>query len=193
MKQENWVNRKFTFSNDENNFSSTIEILIGTPIILKDKISKVKSEKYFMITLDGKWTILENIGHLIDIEQLCLERIKDILEGKKEMRSAYLPKRKVNFKHYNNRNVVELITEFSEKRNKLIEKLESMTEIEIYKKAIHPRLKTSISIMNLLFMVAMHDYHHLSRINIIIKDFKRIPKYGGLSMSFINKHSDFLF
>jgi len=181
MKQEKWVNRKFTFSNDDNNFSSTIEMLKGTSIILKDKISKVESEEHFMMTLDGKWTILENIGHLIDLEQLWLERIRDILENNEKMRSFYLKKRKFQSANYNNRNVLELISEFTEKRNKLIEKLENMTEVEIYKTAIHPRLKTPMSIMNLLFMTAMHDYHHLSRINVIIKDLKCIPKQGGIS------------
>ncbi|MBN4047241.1 DinB family protein [bacterium AH-315-P13] len=181
MKQEKWVNRKFTFSNDENNFSSTVEILKGTSIILKDKISKVETEKHLMITLDGKWSILENIGHLIALDQLWLERIRDILENKEKMRSAYLQKGKFQSANYNNRNVLELIIEFSEKRSKLIEKLEDMTEAEIYKRAIHPRLKTSMSIMNLLFMAAMHDYHHLSRINTIIKDLKCIPKQGGVT------------
>lgn len=183
MKQEKWVNRKFTFSNDENNFRSTIEILKGTSIILKDKISKVESEEHFMMTLDGKWTILENIGHLIDLEQLWLERIRDILENKEEMRSmrsAYSKNGKFQSINYNNRNVLELIAEFSKKRSKLIEKLEDLNEEDIYKRAIHPRLKTSISIMNLLFMAAMHDYHHLSRINEITMGLNCIPKRGGI-------------
>ncbi len=69
-------------------------MLKGTSIILKDKILKVESEEHFMMTLDGKWTILENIGNLIDLEQIWLERIRDILDNKEKMRSAYLKKRK---------------------------------------------------------------------------------------------------
>jgi len=104
-------------------------------------------------------------------------RIRDILENEKEMRPSDLQNEKSHFANHNERNALELITEFTEKRNILIGKLEGMTDIEIYKKAIHPRLKTSMTIMNLFLLVAEHDYHHLSRINELIKNFKFIPKY----------------
>ena len=163
MKQIRWFDRKFDFSFKQNIFPSVIERLKGTPIRMKEKISKI-SKTNLTVKFEGKWSILENVGHLIDLEPIWLGRLEDILRNKKELRSADLENKKTDLANHNSRNVEEILQEFSEARNSIVNKLEMLTEKEIFQYALHPRLKTPLRIMDLFFFVAEHDDHHLARI-----------------------------
>ena len=84
MKQANWFDRKFEFSSNENTMPSLIERLDGTPIKLK-KTSSIDPSLH-KIKLAEKWSILEHLGHLSDLEPLWQGRLEDILNGKEELR-----------------------------------------------------------------------------------------------------------
>lgn len=174
MKQIRWFDRKFEFSFEQNIFPSIIERLKGTPIRLKDKISKIR-EVYLTVKFEDKWSVLENIGHLIDIEPIWEGRLDDILRNKK-LRPADLTNKKTDLANHNNRNVEELLHEFTEARNSIINKLEVLTDDEIYKFALHPRLKTPMRTMDLFLFVAEHDDHHLAQINFLEKKLPLIHK-----------------
>ena len=72
---------------------SVIERLKGTPIRLSDKILSITEEK-LTLKPENKWSILENIGHLLDLEPLWEGRLDDILNNKNEMRAADLENKK---------------------------------------------------------------------------------------------------
>jgi len=168
MKQIKWFDRKFEFSFTQNIFPSVLERLKGTPVRLKEKISKIR-DVHLTIKLDGQWSILENIGHLIDLEPIWTGRLEDILGKKKEMRPADLENKKTDLANHNCRNVAEILRGFSETRKATVTKLEQLTEKEVYQYALHPRLKTPLRIMDLFLFVAEHDDHHLARITEIDK------------------------
>lgn len=69
MKQVNWFDRKFDFSNTQNIMPALIERLEGTPLRLQEKMKRINPSAY-IIKPDGKWSILEHIGHLYDLEPL---------------------------------------------------------------------------------------------------------------------------
>ena len=168
MNQVRWFDRKFDFSIKQNIFPSVLERLKGTPVRLKEKNLKIPEEN-LNDKLEGKWSILENIGHLTDLEPIWMGRLEDILANEKEMRPADLENKKTNLANHNSRNVEELLQEFSEARNSIVNKLELLTEKEVFQYALHPRLKTPLRIMDLFLFVADHDDHHLARITEIDK------------------------
>ena len=168
MKQIKWFDRKFNFSDNQNIFPSVIERLSGTPLRLNDKISRIPVE-HLTIKIDGSWSILENIGHLIDLEPLWQGRLEDILKNAKELRPADLQNRKTDLANHNSREVGSLLKEFSEIRNVTLKRLETLSEEDVFKSALHPRLKTPMRTMDLLLFVADHDDHHLARITEINK------------------------
>ena len=168
MKQIKWFDRKFEFSSKQNIFPSIIERLKGTPVRLREKILKIPEEN-LTDKLEGKWSILENIGHLIDLEPIWVGRLEDILRNEKVLRPADLKNKKTDLANHNSRNIEELVQEFSEVRNSIVNKLEVLTEKEVYQSALHPRLKTPLRIMDLFLFVAEHDDHHLAIITEINK------------------------
>ena len=163
MKQINWFDRKFQFSDEQNIFPSVMERLKGTPLRLRDKINRISAQN-LIINIESKWSMLENIGHLIDLEPIWQGRLEDILNNKAELRSVDLSNRKTDLANHNSNKVNVLLDTFSNKRKITIIKLDSLTENEIFKYALHPRLKTPMRIMDLFLFVAEHDDHHLARI-----------------------------
>ena len=161
MKQIKWFERKFDFSFEQNIFPSIIERLEGTPILLENKVNNM-SIKQLTNKENGKWSIQENIGHLIDLEPLWQARLKEILNNEVEMRGADLENRKTDLARHNDKDINVLLKEFFIVRNLTINSLNSLTENDVYKHALHPRLKTPMRIMDLFLFVAEHDDHHLS-------------------------------
>ena len=163
MKQIKWFDRKFEFSFGQNIFPSIIERLQGTPIRLTDKVSKIPDE-YFNVKLENTWSIKENVGHLIDLEPLWQGRLQDILDGEKELRPTDLLNTKTDSANHNDKEINDLIQEFTRLRNETVVNLEALNEVEVYKFALHPRLKKPMRTMDLFLFVAEHDDHHLARI-----------------------------
>ena len=168
MKQEKWFDRTFNFQNKQNVFPSILERLSGTPIRLEEKVIGI-SENILTFSLDNKWSIKENIGHLIDLEPLWQGRLHDIINNQVELRSTDLQDTKTDIANHNIKPLQELLSEFRQIREQTIKTLESINEETIFKSALHPRLKAPMRTMDLFLFVAEHDDHHLTRISELIK------------------------
>lgn len=163
MQQIKWFERKFDFSFEENIFPSIMERLDGTSIRLKVKIDTIPTE-FLETKLHGKWSIKENIGHLIDLEPLWHGRLDDIMGNLNYLRSADLENKKTDFALHNKKDVKDLLSQFQELREITLTKLNRLKEQDVYKTALHPRLKKPMRTMDLFLFVAEHDDHHLARI-----------------------------
>ena len=172
MQQTKWFERKFDFGFQQNIFPSIIERLKGTPVRLQEKVQHVSDDRLNK-KLNGSWSIKENIGHLIDLEPLWVGRLEDILNKEMHLRTADLTNAKTDQANHNSKNVSELLNEFRDIRNKTIERLENLTEKQIYESALHPRLKTPMRTMDHFLFVAEHDDHHLVKINEILQTWNK--------------------
>ena len=112
MDRINWFDRKFDFSADQNILPTLIERLEGTPVRLAEKIRKIEPDRY-TIKPNGKWSILEHVGHLSDLEPLWQGRLDDILNGEQEMRIADLTNRQTNEANHNEEAPRDLLDNFS--------------------------------------------------------------------------------
>jgi uncharacterized damage-inducible protein DinB len=163
MKQVKWFDRKFEFASVQNVFPSIIERLGGTTLRLRHKVDHIPKE-HLTIKLDQKWSIQEHLGHLIDLEPLWQGRLEDIMTNKEDLRSADLENKKTDAADHNNKSIENLLEEFSNIRSSILSQLISLREDDVYKFALHPRLKTRMRIMDLFLFVAEHDDHHLASI-----------------------------
>ena len=168
MEQTKWFDRKFDFSFTQNIFPSIIERLAGTPARLEEKIKSIPAG-VLTESVDGSWTINENIGHLIDLEPLWQGRLDDIVSGIKEMRPADLQNKKTYMANHNAVPVEALLKNFRQIRMQNVDRLEQLSPEQVFLTALHPRLKTPMRIMDLYLFVAEHDDHHLARITGLIK------------------------
>ena len=171
MQQIKWFERKFDFSFKQNIFPAIIERLEGTSIRLKTKMEQIPPE-LLEIKPDGKWSIKENIGHLIDLEPLWHGRLDDIMENKEYLRSADLENKKTDLAQHNKTDIDTLLSQFQELRELTLNKLKALNEDDVFKNSLHPRLEKPMRTMDLFLFVAEHDDHHLARIT----EIKNQPK-----------------
>ncbi|AUP78195.1 DinB family protein [Flavivirga eckloniae] len=176
MEQTKWLDRKFRFPFEQNIFPSILERLEGTSIRLNYKVSQIAKE-HLTLKFEGKWSIQENIGHLIDLEPLWLGRLEDILNDAEIMRrTADLENHKTDLASYNEKKIKKLLTDFLSLRQKTLYSLIKLNETEIYKHALHPRLRIPMRVMDLFLFVAEHDDHHMARISQLNKLIIAKPK-----------------
>jgi uncharacterized damage-inducible protein DinB len=161
--QIKWFERKFNFDFNQNIFPATLERLAGTPARLDEKLSQISADK-LLVRLHNTWTIKENIGHLIDLEPLWQGRLEDILQGQTEMRPTDLQNTRSTEANHDAVPTEDLLKRFRVTRKQTIDMLEPLTEVQIFKSALHPRLKTPMRTIDLFLFVADHDDHHLARV-----------------------------
>ena len=167
MGQVNWFDRKFDFGVNQNIMPSIIERLEGTPIRLKEKL-RITDSSLYKIKPNGKWSILEHVGHLADLEPLWQGRLDDILSGQKELRPTDLDNKKTTEANHNATPLSELLDRLEALRKMTIAKLRELDDADVFKSALHPRLKTPMRTIDLFTFVAEHDDHHLAKITEII-------------------------
>jgi uncharacterized damage-inducible protein DinB len=171
MQQIKWFERNFNFDFAQNIFPSIIERLAGTPVRLEEKFKFIPSA-ILCVKINGTWSIKENVGHLIDLEPLWQGRLEDILNGKTELRPTDLQNNKTNEANHNAVEIEKLLSDFRQIRNQTINLIENLTEEQIFRSALHPRLKTPMRTMDLFLFIAEHDDHHLARITELVKIIK---------------------
>lgn len=168
MQQTKWFERTFNFDAEQNIFPSIIERLAGTPARLEEKFKSIPGEIQ-SVRIDNTWTIKENVGHLIDLEPLWQGRLEDILSGETELQPTDLQNRKTSEANHDAVPIEELLRRFRAIRKQTIEMLEKLDEKDVFKSALHPRLKTPMRTTDLFLFVAEHDDHHLARITELVK------------------------
>ena len=164
MKRTEWFKRKFQRIDDNGLLPGIIERLEGTPARLHYKLKSHSEEG--RSSIDSKWSLKDEIGHLYDLEELWLGRVNELINGNDLLRQADLTNRKTNEANHDSKSVKELIEQFSIQRKKLVSALRQCSDKEIEHEAIHPRLGTPMKIIDLAFFVAEHDDHHLAQIHL---------------------------
>jgi hypothetical protein len=163
MDSVKWFDRKFDFGFTENIFPVLIDRLKSTPEKLFRKIKEIPPE-HLVLRVNDRWSIKENIGHLIDLEPLGQRRLDDILQGREEMQAADLTNEKTAQADHNSRSSPYLLQEFSVLRNQTILLLENLDKNDLLRSSRHPRLKIPMRTIDLFWFVAEHDDHHFERI-----------------------------
>jgi uncharacterized damage-inducible protein DinB len=111
-----------------------------------------------------KWSALEHVGHLLDLEPLWMARIEDFLQGGDTLTAADLTNRKTHEANHNARPVTDLLTEFRKARLRLVDRVETFAPDLFARSMMHPRLKQPMRLVDHLYFAAEHDDHHIATI-----------------------------
>ncbi|MDB4903838.1 MAG: hypothetical protein JWQ63_3119 [Mucilaginibacter sp.] len=168
MQKTEWFKRKFPIIEDNGILPSIIERLSGTPARIEEIVGELKPD---ILTLkhEGKWSVKEEIGHLSDLEPLWLGRLDDLINGLAELRTADLTNQKTHTANHNATEMKKLLQGFREQRQIFVNKLIGLNDKQLLNSSLHPRLKTSMRIIDLGYFVAEHDDHHLANIRGILR------------------------
>jgi uncharacterized damage-inducible protein DinB len=112
---------------------------------------------------EGKWSVQEQAGHLLDLEPLWIARVDDFW-GNGDMTAADLTNRKTNDANHNTRDLNGLLAEFRAARMRLVDRVAGLQSADFARTKLHPRLKQSMRLVDHLYFVAEHDDHHLAKI-----------------------------
>ena len=109
---------------------------------------------------NNKWSILEHLGHLLDLDELPSRRIAEILAGKEVLSSADLQNKNTWDNDYNNQNMYTIGERFMQSRKELVELFHSVPENKWLAKSFHERLNRHLSILDLAYFQGQHDQYH---------------------------------
>ncbi len=171
MQKWRWIDRTFSFAFPVGKFPDILERVRGTPARIQDRIAGLNRDVLTRRPDGGGWSIQENVGHLLDLGYLPLQRIEEILAGKPVLIAADMANRKTHEAKHNARTIVELLGDFRKERAALMARFEQLDESDWGKSALHPRLKQPMRIVDIAFFDAEHDDYHLARIGELIRRF----------------------
>ena len=159
----NWFDRRFSFQTPVELYPQFVIRLRGTAARL-DELTRHLSQPVLAGKPGGTWSVQENVGHLLDLEELWDARLTDFLEGKDILTPADLENRKTHAARHNDTPPGILLKGFRQARGRFLDRLDQLTPEDFAKPSRHPRLDTPMRLIDMLEFVAEHDDHHLARI-----------------------------
>lgn len=167
MKKVQWFERQFHFGLPSGMLPFYLERLEGTIFRLKQKVNGIPEET-LSHRLNDKWSIKQNIGHLAEVDEIANKRIDEMIAGVSPMSPAvFEPK-----KDYNAQPIEKVLAYFQENRLNNLKKYQALSDADMAKSSLHPRLKVQMNPVDLAYFDAEHDDHHLVTINEILKTLK---------------------
>lgn len=157
-----WFDRRFAFDLPAGMFPFVVERLRGTPARIEDKVRGLPPA--LLTRRDGdSWSIQEQIGHLLDLDELHAGRLDDFLAGTPVLRAADLTNRKTAEAEHNQRPLADLLAAFRREREAFVVRLDAWDLGTMSRTALHPRLQQPMRVLDMAFFTAEHDDHHLAR------------------------------
>jgi uncharacterized damage-inducible protein DinB len=160
MRRTPWFDRRFPPINDNGLLPGILERLDGTAPRLRSILAGVGRAS----PVASGWSVAQEVGHLIDLEPLWLDRAQEIIGGQSTLKSADLTNRATHEGDHNEWPVAHLIDRFTGARQRLVSTLRSTNESDLERSSLHPRLGTPMRLIDLAYFVAEHDDHHLSKL-----------------------------
>jgi uncharacterized damage-inducible protein DinB len=170
MKKTKWFEREFYLGLPDDELQQLLNRLADTPDRILNLVSNL-SDELMSKKPNGKWSIKENIGHLVDLEELHSNRIDDFIEDRKNLRQADLQNKKTENAGHNIKTIDQLIIELKKVRGEFISRINNLDSKVLNRKAIHPRLNQPMRPVDMVYFIAEHDDHHIETIKEIIEKY----------------------
>lgn len=150
-----WFERNLKFGYPPEMLPFFLERLRGTQLRIEYKV-KGLSEELLSTQLNGKWSVKETIGHLSEVDAIANKRIDEMIAGVEMMSPAVFEPQ-----DYNPWPIEKVLGRFRENRVANTDKYMLLKQEDLKKSSIHPRLKVSMTPVDLAWFDAEHDDHHL--------------------------------
>ena len=109
---------------------------------------------------DGKWTVKEVIGHLLDTERIFAYRALCIARGEKKSLPGFNQDDYVSEGNFNRREIFEITYEYRLLRESNLLLFRSFTPEMLKLKGFAN--ESSVSVLAILFIIAGHEKHHMN-------------------------------
>jgi DinB family protein len=164
-----WTTRVFLHEVPIELFPAIVERLRGMPPRAAALLQSL-DESLRSWSRDGSWSAKQHIGHLDDLHDLDLQRLKDYLGGATILAAADMTNRTTVEADHNATPADVLLERVRMHRDALAERLECLEEADAARVAIHPRLQRPMRVIDWMYFVAEHDDHHLARAREVVRE-----------------------
>lgn len=161
IQQTKWFDRTFDFSYPIGVFPCLLERLRGTPGRIEE-LMRLYPHSMLTTRVDGRWSMQEHVGHLVDLDELHQGRVSDYLAGAKVLRPADVKNERTKNANHNASSIDTILRNFRSARHRFVYTLENLDESRIELVAEHPRLQRPMRLIDMAYFVAEHDDHHLA-------------------------------
>jgi hypothetical protein len=136
-----------------------LKILNDQGKITQDILNSFSEHKGNYRYADGKWTVKEMVGHLLDTERVFTYRALCIARAEKKSLPGFEQDEYVKEGNFNRRELFELNYEFRLLRESNLLLFRSFTSEMLWKRGFAS--ETSVTVLAILFMIAGHEKHHM--------------------------------
>ncbi len=169
MDRQKWIDKKFQFDLSQDSYNIILNKLKKNPEIIFKLVSNLPEG--ILINGEGNhWSIKENVGHLIDLEDLHDGRIDDFIVGKEILRSADLNNKKTDEANHNAKNINDLLNQLKNVRESFVKRMQELDAPVLSKSSKHPRLNQQMRPIDMAQFVLEHDEHHIQTIKELISN-----------------------
>lgn len=117
---------------------------------------------------EGKWTVKELLGHVIDTERIMTYRALSFARNEKQSQPGFEQNDYVSYGNFNKRTLHDLIEEFKLVREANCILFSSFDEEALNRKGTASEFE--ISVLALIYIIAGHEKHHM---NILKERYRR--------------------
>src|SRR5664279_2473630 len=133
------------------------------PEALEEILEKVPADLREKKILVGKWSIQENLGHLLRYQEMSLIRFKRILNEQEPLLDRYIAEEDEQFNTVLNQSSKKIFIQLKEGRQPFTAYLLSLIKEDLSRRGIHPVLgKMALSEWIEFFL--LHESHHMMTI-----------------------------
>lgn len=134
--------------------------LLNSQILsLQSLVSEISEEQENFRYADGKWTIKEVIGHILDTERIMAYRALCIARGDKTSFPGFDENEYVKHANFAHRSLYDLVHEFAITREANLQLFKSFDQVAINQVGLANNNK--VSVRALLYIIAGHYLHHV--------------------------------
>ena len=108
---------------------------------------------------DGKWTVKEVLGHVIDTEKIMAYRALSFARGEKQSLPGFEQDDYVAESNFNKRSLADLINEFITIRESNIILFKSFNEEILIRRGTAS--ESEVTVLALIYIIAGHEKHHM--------------------------------
>lgn len=162
-----WFERRFELGRPTGALAELRQALATAPARIAVRLRGV-DERVLRTRVGSKWSILENLGHLGDLEPLWAGRVEDLWNSVPELRAADLENRATHEADHNSSELADLVERWTRRRIEWLTRISDFDEEALRRTALHPRLREAMNVVDLCFFVAEHDEHHFGSIEEIL-------------------------
>ncbi len=137
-----------------------IELMESQKIEISSLLSGLSEAKANYRYAEGKWSIKEVLGHLIDSERVFCYRAVAIARGETQSLPGFEQDDYVHYGNFDSRELSDLLDEYQKVREATIPLLKSFDEKDYDKRGVANN--NPLTVRAVMFLIPGHEKHHLN-------------------------------